>query len=319
MAKALGSLIEQTFTDWEALVYDDGSTDNTPAVLQEAVSRDQRIRVIGSKRVGLVSALRYAIADSDAELLARMDADDVCHPERLADQVALLDTRPDLMLASSLIRCFPDDDVKSGMRHYEAWLNSLIEPKEIIGDILVESPLCHPSVTMRREAYEEAGGYIDDGNPEDYGLWLRFCENGFEMAKVPRVLMYWRESPGRLTRTDVRYAPQRFFELKMHYLLEGLLKNRDTVTILGAGQTGRMWSRALEEAGIETTAFVDIDPKKTGRTLGSAPVLTPSDLRRNCPSDFILSAVGTPGARSQIRTFLADLGLRDQKDFICVA
>ncbi len=312
-------MYEQTFTDFDILVFDDGSTDGTPAVLAQATDLDRRVRVVGSERVGLVSALRRLTEESDSELVARMDADDVCHPERLAEQVMLLDAQPGIQLASSLVHCFPDDLVKGGMRRYETWLNSLVEPREIARDIFVESPICHPSVTMRREAYEKAGGYVDDGNPEDYGLWLRFLERGFEMAKVPRVLLEWRESEDRLTRVDERYEPKRFVALKIRHLVQGPLRERRAITVWGAGQTGRMWSRVLKEAGIQVSAFVDIDPKKIGGTIHDAPVLSPDDLREGIPTGFLLAAVGAAGARDLIRAFLADLDLYDPVDFLFVA
>ncbi|MCP4676620.1 MAG: glycosyltransferase [Deltaproteobacteria bacterium] len=316
---ALASLYKQTFTDFDILVFNDGSTDGTAAALAEATDRDRRVRVVGSERVGLVPALRRLIDRSDSELIARMDADDVCHPERLAEQVALLDTRPGIQLASALIHCFPDELVRGGMRRYETWLNSLVEPEEIARDIFVESPICHPSVTMRREAYEATGGYVDDGNPEDYGLWLRFFERGFEMAKVPRVLLEWRESAKRLTRIDERYEPRRFIALKIKHLFLGPLRDRHAISIWGAGQTGRMWGRVLKEAGIEVAAFVDIDPNKIGGTVQNAPVLSPDDLREGIPEGFLLAAVGAAGARDLIRAFLADLDLRDPRDFLFVA
>jgi hypothetical protein len=172
---------------------------------------------------------------------------------------------------------------------------------------------------MRRAAYERAGGYLDDGNPEDYGLWLRFFERGLAMAKVPRVLLHWRERADRLTRTDARYAPERFMDLKLEHLTGGPLSGLRRLTIWGAGRTGKSWSRALAVRGLEVAAFVDIDPKKVGHSLHGAPVLAPEDLRRGVPGDFLLVAVGADGARSEIRSFLADLGLADPRDFRCLA
>ncbi len=313
------SLSAQTFADHEILVFDDGSTDNSLDRVEEAARHDQRVRLVGSERVGLVAALERAIACSDAEFIARMDADDESHPERLTDQVILLDARPELALASCLIRCFPDYVVEGGMRRYENWLNGLVRPTEIARDIFVESPLCHPSVTMRRAAYETAGGYIDDGNPEDYGLWLRFHAHELAMAKVPEVRFYWREHSNRLTRTDERYSPARFIATKSQHLLAGPLRDKTSVAVWGAGQNGRTWSRALRQAGIDVIAFIDVDRDKIGHTMHGAPIVSHEDLRRGIPGDFLLAAVGAPGARARIRSFLNELGLREPEHFICVA
>ncbi len=316
---ALKSLTEQSFTDHEILIYDDGSSDNTAALIEQAASSDHRIRLVGSKRVGLVQALRHTVARADAEYIARMDADDISHPNRLTEQVAFLDAQSQLALASCLIRCFPDEAVAGGMRRYEQWLNSLTNADEIERDIFIESPLCHPSVLMRRQAFELAGGYVADGNPEDYGLWLRFVERGLKMAKVQKVLFRWRESPHRLTRSSSRYAPMRFFELKLKHLLKGPLKGKSDICLWGAGKSGKMWSKALKQAGLQVTAFIDVDPNKVGQTIHGTEVISYKKLEQGMPKGFLLIAVGAHHARKQIRRFLKDLGLSDPTNFICVA
>lgn len=319
IAQALQSLSGQTYPDFEILVFDDGSSDGSARIVEQAAMKDGRIRLLGSEPLGLVGALVRLVESSDSELLARMDADDLCHPERLEKQVALLDARPDVHIASSLVRCFPESEVRGGMRRYQAWLNGLVEPEEIARDMFVESPLCHPSVLMRRAAYEETGGYRDDGLPEDYGLWLRFFNSGFKMAKVPEVLFSWRESPTRLTRTDVRYAKERFFELKLREILAGPLKDVKTVAVWGAGTTGKKWGRALKKRGFEITAFIDVHTQKVGRRARGAPVVHFETLKYGVPAQMLIAAVGLSGARRRIREFLADLGYRDLKDFVCVA
>jgi hypothetical protein len=321
LGEALQSLRAQTFPDFEVLVFDDGSDDGSLAIAQSAADADSRVRVVGSERVGLVAALGRLVECSDAALLGRMDADDRCHPERLARQLELLERRPELDLASCLIRCFPEEHVADGMRRYEAWLNQLVEPHAIARDMFVGSPLCHPSVLMRREAFERAGGYLDDAFPEDYHLWLRFLAQGSLMAKAPAVLFYWRERPDRLTRVDPRCAPERFADLKLRYLLSGPLAGRRRLSIWGAGPIGKGWGRRLAEAGIEVTAHVDVDQHKIGNTIGGqVPVIAAADLADGeIPGGFMLVAVGAPGARGRIRSFLCQLGAREQSDFLCVA
>jgi hypothetical protein len=250
-----------------------------------------------------------------------MDADDTCHHERLSRQLSLLDEAPQVALVSCLVRCFPAARVAGGMRRYEAWLNSLVEPADIAREIFVESPLCHPSVVMRRAAYELAGGYRESDYPEDYDLWLRFHRERLVMAKVPEVLFYWRERGDRLTRTDPRYGKDRFAALKLAYLLDGPLAGRTELTIWGAGPTGRGWRRRLVEAGLRIAAFIDIDPRKIGRARRDRiPVLSPKDSdRRGIPGGYMVVAVGAPGARGEIRDFLARRGFADPADFLFLA
>lgn len=319
LGPALLSLLGQTYRDFEVVVVDDGSADDSLAVLEEAAGRDRRIRVESTPPRGIVSALNRCAASASGELLARMDADDLCEPQRLEAQVALLDHRLEVSAAGCLVRCFPDDELAPGMRRYEAWLNSLIEPEDHARDAFVESPLCHPSVVLRRADFDLAGGYLDDGFPEDYSLWLRLLRAGRGLAKVPRVLFSWRDRPDRLTRTDPRCAAERIASLKLAFLLEGPLWGRSSVSIWGAGPTGRAWRRRLAAAGIGVEVFVDIDPRRIGRESKGAPIVDPASLSSGVPGGHLLVAVGAAGAREQIRPALRALGLREPEDFTVVA
>ena len=312
---ALASVARQTFRDFEALCLDDGSTDGSAEVLR--AFRDPRFRVLSPGRVGLVAALNLLRAEANAPLLARFDADDAMHPRRLEMQVEHLAAHPGIGAVSSLVRHFPRRDVRGGNLRYEAWLNSLVTPEEIERSLFVESPLPHPSVTMRADLLDRAGGYRDVGHPEDYDLWLRAWGLGFRFGKVPRVLHFWREHPRRLTRTDPRYAVEAFLRAKAEALLRGPLADGRTFVVWGAGMLGRRLTRLLVRAGRPPAALLDIDPRKIGRTRHGRPVIPPEALRHK--SALVLGAVGAAGARETIRARLLGDGLVETRDFWMVA
>jgi hypothetical protein len=215
------------------------------------------------------------------------------------------------------VKAFPKEAVGEGMRLYVEWQNSLVEPRDHERDVFVESPLCHPSVLIRREALEQVGGWRDVAWAEDYDLWLRLHRAGWKMAKVPEVLLRWRHRPGRATFADPRYEPERFREGKAPYLAEQLRRLGRPVAIWGAGPTGRRLARALEPEGVRTERFVDIDPRKLGRTARGAPIIAPSELRRG--RETIVAAVGARGARELIRRHLEGKGFVEGEDFVCAA
>jgi hypothetical protein len=251
-----------------------------------------------------------------------LDADDRSHPERLAEQVRLLTERPEVSVAGSLVETFPRSEVGEGFRLYEEWLNGLVTHADICREIFVESPIAHPSAMLRLEELRALGGYEDRGWPEDYDLWLRYHAAGRTFAKVPRVLLYWREHPQRLTHTDGRYAVENFLRAKAHYLVRGPARDRDAVFVWGAGKTGRRLSKHLIRNGCQPTAFVDIAPDKIGKTLRGAPVVRPEDLParwRSARRPLLLAAVSSRGARRLIRQELARIGLTEGTDFLCVA
>jgi len=314
---ALVSVQRQALAGFEALCVDDGSTDGSGETLLAFAAADPRFRVLKPGRIGLIRALNLLVREARAPYLARFDADDVMHPRRLELQAALLDARPEIAGASCLVRHFPAPDVGEGARVYEAWLNGLREPDEIAREIFVESPLPHPSVMVRRCVFERAGGYRDDGLPEDYDLWLRAHAAGLRFAKVRRVLHFWREHAGRVTRTHPRCSVQAFLRAKAKALLSGPLANGRRFVVWGAGMTGRRLTRLLVQAGRPPVALLDVDRRKIGRTRHGVPVLPPEAVRPGAA--LVLAAVGARGARRLIRARLVEWGLREAEDFWLVA
>lgn len=316
----LSSLARQSLVDHEVVAVDDGSRDGSGGMLDRAAARDDRLVVLHTPPRGLVAALNAGLGRCRAPVVARMDADDLSHPRRLELELALLDRRPEVGVASCLARHFPRHRVGEGFRVYERWLNSLVEPDEIRRERFVESPLAHPSAAVRRDLLERFGGWRDPDWPEDYDLWLRLLEAGVAIAKVTRTLFFWREHPDRLTRTDSRYAVERFLRCKAHFLLSGPLAGCGRVVMWGAGQTGRRLSRYLLRGGAPLQAFVDVDPRKVGGRLRGVEIFPPDALPvLLVPNTVVLAAVASRGARALIRSQLDGLGLVEARDYWCVA
>ena len=245
-----------------------------------------------------------------------MDADDLAHPRRLELQLAASAAEPSLAIVGCLVSGFPAAALRDGMRRYVAWSNSLVTSEQIRDALFVEAPLVHPSVVIARRALDAVGGYRDVDLPEDYDLWMRLILAGHRAAKVPEHLLEWRDSPLRLTRTDPRYGQSRILATKLRYLPE-VVPMSTPIQIWGAGPIGRGWARDLEELGYSIRRFVDVDPRKLGRRLRGIPVEAPSQLDR--ADGFVLTAVGAPGAREQIQTYLAERGLSPWVDHLAVA
>ncbi len=314
------SLERQTLADHEVVAVDDGSTDGSGEALDRWAALNPRVRVVHLPPSGLVPALNAGLALCRAPLVARMDADDACHPRRLELEVALLDERAEVGVAGCLVRHVPVHRVAGGTRRYEAWLNGLIEHEAMARERFVESPLPHPTAVVRREVLERAGGWRDLGWPEDHDLWLRLFAAGVRFAKVPRVLHFWRDHPRRLTRTDPRYARAAFLAMKAHHLARGPLAGGRRAVIWGAGPTGRRLARELEREGVVLGGFVDIDPRKVGREVRGVPVVDPGGLDRLLvPGTVVLAAVAAWGGRERVRSALAARGLAEGRDFWCVA
>lgn len=320
----LESLAGQSMADFEIVAVDDASSDATPEILKAWKGRDTRLRVIQGAGAGLVAALNLGLQHCDADLVARMDADDSAHPERLTRQVELFESQSDLVVAGCLVKHVSDSEVGEGLRVYERWLNSLVTHEEMYRERFIESPMPHPGAMFRRRAILDAGCYRDISWPEDYDLWLRLLESGHRFAKVPQVLHFWRDRPDRLTRTDPRYAVERFLECKAEHLMAGPLRRCRELVVWGAGQTGRRLTKHLLRRGAPLKRFIDIDPEKLERTVRGVRVSSPKwlDGLAQGPSVqgiTILAAVSSRGARAKIRSALDARGFREADDYWCVA
>ncbi|MGD8867713.1 MAG: glycosyltransferase [Gemmatimonadales bacterium] len=318
LPQAIQSLRMQTLPDFEVVAVNDGSTDGTGDVLERWAVDDRRVRVIDTEGVGLAAALRLGSGFCRGDLLARADADDVAHPRRLAQQVSLLDARPEVDAVGTHVRYFPRPQVGLGARRYQSWLNRLSEPESLARDIFVECPIAHPTLMLRRDVFEAVGGYRANGWPEDYDLVLRLHALGRRLANVPKVLHFWRESEGRASHTDPRYAPEAFRQCKVHYLKRCEPRCREAVYVWGAGRVGKEFARAVVHGGTELRGFYDIDPKKIGQEVYGAPVRDAAEVGERREA-YLLVAVGTPGARDLIREELAAEGFEEPGDFRCVA
>lgn len=322
LPEALDSLTEQTFQDFEVVVVDDGSTDNTQEILMKYCKKDSRFRTITQDHFGIIPALNNGLVACRAPLIARMDADDRSHPERLSRQITFLNQNPNIALVGCLVRAYPINHVREGFNIYLDWLNRLVSHEEICREIFIESPFPHPSVLFRKEDVLKVGGYQDRGWAEDYDLWFRMYLAGARFAKIPQFLLYWREHTSRLTRVDSRYSLENFLRAKAWYLTQGPLKGRDGIIIWGAGMMGRRLSKHLLRQQVPLVAFVDIDPRKIGNTRRNRPIISPKELPRfwgKFQRPIILAAVGARGARNLIRERLGSLGLVEGDDWLCVA
>lgn len=316
VAAAIRSIQRQTCSAWELVVVDDGSTDETAALVEHLAARDPRIRLLNNRERGLVPALNCGLSACRGDLVARMDGDDICHPRRLERQLALLAEQPEVGLVACNFRHFPRRHLKVGMLSYEGWQNGLLSHEQIMTDRYVESPFVHPTVMFRRQAVLAVGGYQDNGWAEDYDLWLRLAHGGVRFASLAEVLFYWRDRPERATRTMEEYAAHALRRCKAHHLRKDFLHEVTAVNLIGAGLEGRAWRRVLEAVGVTVTRWVDLDPRKIGRQLHGAPVVPLDSVEPG--SGPMLVTIGTRGARDQVRQSAAMRGLVEGEDYICV-
>ena len=189
------SVLDQTYQDLELVVIDDGSTDGTGALLDRLAERDSRMRVLHQPNRGLTRALIRGCSESRSELIARHDSDDWSHPERIADQVALIDSDSRI----GFVSCFAEYVGPGG-----EFLHIVTRPldPELATTQLLESkqgPPAHGGVLFRRSLYESVGGYRPEFYfAQDSDLWLRMGEQAW-VAYVDKVRYRYRKDPSGIS------------------------------------------------------------------------------------------------------------------------
>lgn len=262
---------------FEVLAVDDGSTDGTAALLDALAAEYPCLRVLHRPHEGLPGALNAGLESARGALIARMDADDVCHPQRLALQAAWMAEHPETGLLATRVHFGGDRETARGFAHFVDWQNGLLDHEAISRNRFRDTPVSHPSVMFRRELPRLHGGYADGFFAEDWELWLRWLHAGVRMAKLPQELLVWNDPPRRATRSDSRY------------------------------KVARRRLAPLWEKGVQVAAFVDIDPKKIGQKVHGVPVIG----RDGLPGPgrcFLLNALTAHGADEDAARWLAAAG-----------
>jgi hypothetical protein len=200
VAQSIRSILNQSFTDFELLVLDDGSTDGSAEIAARYARSDPRLRLIRMEHSGIVPLLNEGLRQSRGKLVARMDADDVALPNRFRDQVDRFRECADLVVLGGQIQQIDKYGLPLGqdqvpLEHEEIERHMLCGDDHFIG---------HPTTMLRRDAVREAGGYREIyPYAEDLDLWLRLGERG-RLANLPQVVLRYRCHIGGVSVTKAK-------------------------------------------------------------------------------------------------------------------
>jgi len=312
--EAIESSLGESAVAVELLVVLNGCTDGSEEIARGWARRDGRVRVLTSAAgEGVAGASNGGAAAACGEFLLRMDADDVAAPGRVAAQCEFLLAHPECAAVAGRVEVL--GGLGDGMARYVEWVNSLDSPRAIAAGRFIESPVINPSSAVRRAVYHELGGYRQSSWAEDHDLWLRLLARGGRIGKIPQVVLGWRDSAGRLTRSDVRYSEEQVWRMKAHYLARLAGSAQAGVAIAGAGPIGKRLARLLVAEGAVVRGFFDVSPRRVGQWIGGLEVVGAEWMGKKWEGAAVLAAVGLPGAREQVRGVALRAGLREGVDF----
>ncbi|MEM6844326.1 MAG: glycosyltransferase family A protein [Bacteroidota bacterium] len=314
--RAIESIVKQTFPNWELILVDNQSTDSSYLIAQHFANKDNRIQIIDEPKSGVTFAFNAGLNHARGKYVARMDADDYSHPQRLEQQIYYLENHLGIDAVSGLVN-YQADIPQAGMQHYVDWTNTLVSSEQIADNRFVELPTINPTLMFRQDSLEKCGSYQSGDFPEDYELVLRWLEQGAIIGKVDTTVLDWYDHPNRLTRADSRYSTEAFYRIKTKYLVEWLQQNNPfhpEVVVWGGGRKARQRAKLLEDYRVTIDAYIDVVPDKTAEK----PCIYFKDI--GSPGQyFILSYVGNRGRKEEIRQFLVNRGYRETIHFLLVA
>jgi glycosyltransferase involved in cell wall biosynthesis len=202
LCEATESILVQSLRNVEFLMLDDGSTDETPRILDEFAKHDPRVRVIHLAHEGIVKALNRGVAEAKGEWIARMDCDDIAHPERLAKQMRALKEAPEAVLCHTAIQQIGEPQYMTKLQRFPR------SQAMVAARLCYQSPIVHPTVVFSKAAFLRAGGYrAEERHAEDYGLWGRMLNVG-KFVGVNEPLLQFRVHGGSISKNkaDVQAA-----------------------------------------------------------------------------------------------------------------
>jgi glycosyltransferase involved in cell wall biosynthesis len=193
LEKAVRSILDQTLDDFELIIVNDGSTDGSKQVLESLAERDDRVRLVHQENQGLITSLNRGLHLACGTYIARMDGDDVSHPERFERQAEFLRAHPGVGGIGTAIE-FINAEGQVGEK-----LLLPTDPEVIAWKLLFNNYLCHPTMMVRRSLLSELGGYVQWARlAEDYEIWTRAVQKS-RLANLSDVLLRRRHHKGSVT------------------------------------------------------------------------------------------------------------------------
>jgi len=211
LKETIASILNQTFANFEFIIIDDGSTDKSKSIIESF--NDQRIKLISRENKGLTSSLNEGISLSQGEYIARMDADDIAHPQKFEKQIAFLDKNPEICLGGTWAKMIDKNNNEIG--DYKTPISS----KEIRKEVFWHNPFIHSSVMIRKKVLKDLGGYNEKyKTAQDYELWSRLVPK-YQTANLPEFLLKYRLLSTGITITKKKSLRYKWLTLKIRLLV----------------------------------------------------------------------------------------------------
>ncbi|MBN1044497.1 MULTISPECIES: glycosyltransferase [unclassified Clostridium] len=313
--EAIESILNQTYKNFEFIIINDGSTDNSLEKIEHYMKKDSRIKLINRENKGLVYSLNEGINFAKGKYIARMDADDISLPERLEKQLDYMYENRDVSILGTLVDIIGSADIYKRM-YSEKYLNWQLSHDNIEKMFLRGYSLCHPTFFMKKsDIVKKIKGYSNQYlYAEDYDFLMRTLKTNLKINILPEKLLKYRlHENNKSIKDNSDYRTVRdIFNIKLDYL-EDLILNKKEYVIWGAGNGGKIAYDILNNrfTNIDIKAF--IDKFEVGNKINEINVYDLSKINKFKDKYFFIAT--TPG-KEEAQNTLKSLGLKEIENYI---
>ncbi|KHD38314.1 glycosyl transferase [Clostridium acetobutylicum] len=314
LKESIESILNQSYSDFEFIIINDGSTDNSFKIIKEYAKLDKRINVISRENKGIVYSLNEAIQLAKGEYIARMDADDISAPKRIEKQLSFLKSHRDIDILGTQVKVVGNisNDIKE---KNEKKLNIEFDIYDDNREKILNYWYClaHPSVMFRKDILRELKGY-NDFKSEDLDLWLRAIESGFKIYKLKEELIYFRMHEESKTRVDNQNYEglKDGIKIKLIDVFKREFKKDFKYIVWGASNGGKITKEVLDEFFEKSQCIAFVDKFKTGE-FEKIKILHPKDIN-HIKFDYVF--IATEPGKEEAMSSLKSMGLKCIKDFL---
>lgn len=290
-APCLQSIQALPATNWELIIADGNSTDQSLVVAKRLSKNDSRIKIVSNPDRAIIQALRLAYAEADGEFITRMDADDFALPGRLELLRKALQEKGPGHVAIGQVEYFSDGYIGDGYLRYAKWLNDLTASGKNFDERYRECTVPSVCWMTTRDDLDAAGAFDANVYPEDYDLAMRFYQQHYKIAPVPEVVMRWRDHPLRTTRNSETYADNRFLQFKVDWFLKADRDYERPLVLWGAGAKGKHIARMLGEKNV-AFRWMTNNPNKVGQHIHNVVLEDESEVSSIRDAQIIVAVAG---------------------------
>lgn len=309
--ECITSAQEQSFTNWEWIIIDDESKDNTVEIIQEYQAFDSRINLLKNKGKGIIHALQLAFANARGEFITRFDGDDIMPNERLELMYQAIKNSEPKTVVTGKVKYFSNGFVSNGYQAYESWLNDRIVNQDHWKWVYRECVIASPNWMARKKDLASISAFEELNYPEDYHLVIKWYQHGFQVKGLNQVTLNWREHSERTSRNSTHYDQEHFFRLKIDHLIRHRDKAK-VVILWGTNQKAHLTASILKGLQINFEWMDLIDKALTKEK----DHIQPYRAIENHQHVLLLLAVYPPDdEKNKLETYLHSLGLFMSQDY----